>query len=210
MLLYDVITTITIPYFNNFSKILRCSNTLNIFCTLFCLNAQNPKSAEQSGLCEKMPLFTWFWFSHSEHECEWLDSSLRFSDFKAMWWQEAQFSQNSYLLHCHFARVTCAGSAPHTSSSYINVMNIICNFCTATSCQEMCYLIVMIRTTSDCVTKEKSSSCFTSAYSYPPLYKSLFSCEVPQNGKHSLKRCPSAPGVPLSAVSICKYWKWYF
>lgn len=122
-------------------------------------------------------------FSHSEHECKRLDSSLRFSDFKAVWWQEALFSQNSCLPHCHFACVTCAGSVPHASSHYFDVVNIICDFCTAV-CQEMCYLIVMIRTTSDCITEGKSSSYLTSAHSYPPLYKNLFSSEVPQIGKH--------------------------
>lgn len=103
-------------------------------------------------------------FSHSERECEWLDSSLRFSHFKAVWWQEVQFSQNSCLLHCHFACVTPAGSVPHTGSSYFDVMNIICNFCTATRCQEMCNLIVMIRTTADCVTVLLKKS-------HPPTYQ---------------------------------------
>lgn len=37
LLLYDVITTITIPYFNNFSKfgLLSYLSTLNIFCISF-------------------------------------------------------------------------------------------------------------------------------------------------------------------------------
>lgn len=59
MLLYDVITKITLLYFNNFSKFghLRYNRTLNIFCTFFYLNTQNPKCVEKSGLYKKMLLF---------------------------------------------------------------------------------------------------------------------------------------------------------
>lgn len=47
----------------------------------------------------------------------------------------------------------------------------------------MCYLIFMIRATSDSISQEKPSSYLTSAHSYPPLHKNLVSNEVPQIGK---------------------------
>lgn len=110
-------------------------------------------------------------FLHSDYEWKWLLSSLKFSDFKAMWWKEAQFSQNACLLPCYFACVTWAGPVLHASSSHFDVINIICNFYTITGCWEMCYLIILVRTTSDCVTQENSPSYLTSAHSYPILHK---------------------------------------
>lgn len=146
---------------------------------------------------QMMPLFIYsfifpFWV--------WLDSSLTFSGCKAMWWQEAQLSQNSYLLHCHFAYITSAGSVPRTNSSSFDVVSTICHFCTATKCQEMCYLVVMIRNTSECVAQEKLLSYLASVHSYPYIKNSFtkisYSVKYPKlvntswRDSHLLCECP--------------------